>query len=146
MAAPIESHTSGKALKSIGGKMWQRAEDSSGAHVARSRTRAAYGPDDAPQTASLRARIVPACGKGTDNKVVAAKLRCPSKLFEVAWTLRDASVRWPLDARRPGAPRSIADTRVDVVIAKALASVLKYLEDGWRLLHRKHSNSDRRSI
>ncbi len=78
------------------------------------------------QALALRARIVLTCADGIDNKTVAAKL----------WITQQTVSKWRggyvmhrldglLDAPRPGAPRSIDDTRVDAVIAKTLESMPK---------------------
>ena len=76
------------------------------------------------QALALRARIVLACADGIDNKTVAAKLRVTQQTIS-KWRARYVAHRLDglLDAPRPGAPRTIDDTRVDAVIAKTLESV-----------------------
>ncbi|NUX58480.1 IS630 family transposase [Paraburkholderia youngii] len=76
------------------------------------------------QAAALRARIMLACADGIDNKTVAAKLRVTQQTVS-KWRARYVAHRLDglLDAPRPGAPRTIDDTRVDAVIAKTLESV-----------------------
>jgi len=76
------------------------------------------------QALALRARIVLACADGVDNKVVAARQRVTPQTVS-KWRARFVEQRLDglLDAPRPGAPRSIDDTRVDAVIAKTLESI-----------------------
>lgn len=76
------------------------------------------------QALALRARIVLSCADGMQNKAVAAKLRVTPQTVS-KWRGRFVSHRLDglLDAPRPGAPRTIADTHVDAVIAKTLESV-----------------------
>src|SRR5690606_12491691 len=76
------------------------------------------------QALALRARIVLACADGADNKSVAARQRVTPQTVS-KWRARFVEQRLDglLDAPRPGAPRSIDDTRVDAVIAKTLESV-----------------------
>jgi transposase len=76
------------------------------------------------QALALRARIVLACAEGADNKVVAARQRVTPQTVS-KWRARFVEQRLDglLDAPRPGAPRSIDDTRIDAVIAKTLESV-----------------------
>ena len=76
------------------------------------------------QALALRARIVLACAAGADNKVVAARQRVTPQTVS-KWRARFVEQRLDglLDAPRPGAPRSIDDTRIDAVIAKTLESV-----------------------
>ena len=76
------------------------------------------------QALALRARIVLACAAGADNKVVATLQRVTPQTVS-KWRARFVEQRLDglLDAPRPGAPRSIDDTRVDAVIAKTLESV-----------------------
>lgn len=76
------------------------------------------------QALALRARIVLSCADGMENKAVAAKLRVTPQTVS-KWRGRFVSDRLDglLDALRPGAPRTIADTHVDAVIAKTLESV-----------------------
>lgn len=76
------------------------------------------------QALALRARIVLSCADGMENKAVAAKLRVTPQTVS-KWRGRFVSDRLDglLDAPRPGAPRTIADTHVDAVIAKTLESV-----------------------
>jgi transposase len=76
------------------------------------------------QALALRARIVLACAAGADNKVVAARQRVTQQTVS-KWRARFVEQRLDglLDAPRPGAPRTIDDSRVDAVIAKTLESV-----------------------
>jgi len=76
------------------------------------------------QALALRARIVLSCADGADNKVVAARQRVTPQTVS-KWRARFVEHRLDglLDAPRPGAPRTIDDTRVDAVIAKTLESV-----------------------
>ena len=76
------------------------------------------------QALALRARIVLGCADGADNKVVAARQRVTQQTVS-KWRARFVEHRFDglLDAPRPGAPRTIDDTRVDAVIAKTLESV-----------------------
>jgi transposase len=68
--------------------------------------------------------LVLACAAGADNKVVAARQRVMPQTVS-KWRARFVEQRLDglLDAPRPGAPRSIDDTRIDAVIAKTLESV-----------------------
>jgi len=76
------------------------------------------------QALALRARIVLACAEGIDNKVVASRQRVTPQTVS-KWRARFVEDRLDglLDAPRPGAPRTIDDSRVDAVIAKTLESV-----------------------
>ena len=76
------------------------------------------------QAMALRARIVLACADGVANKEVAARQRVTQQTVS-KWRARFVEQRLDglLDAPRPGAPRSIDDTRVDAVVAKTLESV-----------------------
>ncbi|AJY39098.1 helix-turn-helix domain protein [Burkholderia humptydooensis] len=76
------------------------------------------------QAMALRARIVLACAEGMDNKTVAAKQRVTQQTVS-KWRARFVADRLDglLDTPRPGAPRTIDDSRVDAVIAKTLESV-----------------------
>jgi transposase len=76
------------------------------------------------QALALRARIVLACADGVANKEVAARQRVTQQTVS-KWRARFVEQRLDglLDAPRPGAPRSIDDTRVDAVVAKTLESV-----------------------
>jgi transposase len=76
------------------------------------------------QALALRARIVLACAEGIDNKEVAAKQRVTQQTVS-KWRARFLKDRLDglQDAPRPGAPRTIDDSRVDAVIAKTLESV-----------------------
>ena len=78
------------------------------------------------QALALRARIVLACAKGMDNKAVAMLQRVTQQTV-CKWRRRFVEQRMDglLDAPRPGAPRSIDDTRVDAVVAKTLESLPK---------------------
>jgi transposase len=76
------------------------------------------------QALALRARIVLGCADGGDNKAVAVRQRVTPQTVS-KWRARFVEQRLDglLDAPRPGAPRTIADARVDAVIAKTLESV-----------------------
>lgn len=76
------------------------------------------------QALALRARIVLACAQGFDNKTVAARQRVTQQTVS-KWRARFVELRLDglLDAPRPGAPRTIDDSRVDAVVAKTLESV-----------------------
>ena len=76
------------------------------------------------QALALRARIVLACAEGIDNTVVASRQRVTPQTVS-KWRARFVEDRLDglLDAPRPGAPRTIDDSRVDAVIAKTLESV-----------------------
>ncbi len=76
------------------------------------------------QALAMRARIVLACAGGADNKVVAARQGVTQQTVS-KWRARFVEQRLDglLDAPRPGAPRTIDDSRVDAVIAKTLESV-----------------------
>ena len=76
------------------------------------------------QALAMRARIALACAEGTDNKLVASRRRVTPQTVS-KWRARFVEHRLDglLDAPRPGAPRTIDDTRVDAVIAKTLESV-----------------------
>src|SRR4051794_20805688 len=75
-----------------------------------------------PKTAqrlALRSRIVLACGDGQDNGSVAAKLGV-SRATVGKWRRRflDARPDGLCDEPRPGAPRTIADAKVEEVITR----------------------------
>ena len=76
------------------------------------------------QALALRARILLACADGQDNKAVASRQRVVPQTV-CKWRARFAEHRLDglLDAPRSGAPRTIADARVDAVIAKTLESI-----------------------
>ena len=76
------------------------------------------------QALALRARIVLGCAEGMDNKAVAARQRVTQQTVS-KWRSRFVEYRLDglLDAPRPGAPRTIDDTRIDALIAKTLESV-----------------------
>ncbi len=76
------------------------------------------------QATALRARIVLGCAEGMDNKAVAARQRVTQQTVS-KWRSRFVEHRLDglLDAPRPGAPRTINDTRIDALIAKTLESV-----------------------
>lgn len=76
------------------------------------------------QATALRARIVLGCAEGMDNKAVAARQRVTQQTVS-KWRSRFVEHRLDglLDAPRPGAPRTIDDTRIDALIAKTLESV-----------------------
>jgi len=76
------------------------------------------------QALALRARIVLGCADGSDNQDVAARQRVTKQTVS-KWRARFVERRLDglFDAPRPGAPRSIDDSRVDALIAKTLESV-----------------------
>lgn len=76
------------------------------------------------QALALRARIVLACAEGADNKAVASRQRVTPQTVS-KWRSRFVARRLDglLDAPRPGAPRTIDDSRVDALIAKTLESI-----------------------
>ncbi|RJF95562.1 IS630 family transposase [Noviherbaspirillum saxi] len=73
------------------------------------------------QALALRSRIVLECAGGAENKAVAVKLAVTRQTVS-KWRARFVHMRLDglLDAPRSGAPRTIDDARVDVVIAKTL--------------------------
>jgi len=73
-----------------------------------------------------RARIVLACATGLDNKSVAQKLRM-NPVTVGKWRARFVAQRLDglLDEPRPGAPRTITDTRVEDVVVRTLESTPK---------------------
>lgn len=78
------------------------------------------------QALALRARIVLGCAEGLENNAVAARQRVTPQTVS-KWRARFVELRLDglLDAPRPGAPRTIDDSRVDAVIAKTLESIPK---------------------
>lgn len=76
------------------------------------------------QALALRARIVLACGEGSQNKDVAAKLRV-DKATVGKWRRRFVERRMDglHDEPRSGAPRAIDDVRIEAVIVKTLESL-----------------------
>ena len=76
------------------------------------------------QALALRARIVLACADGADNQDVAARQRVTKQTVS-KWRARFVERRLDglVDAPRPGAPRTIDDSRVDALIAKTLESL-----------------------
>jgi len=76
------------------------------------------------QALALRARIVLGCAEGLENNAVAARQRVTPQTVS-KWRARFVELRLDglLDAPRPGAPRTIDDSRVDAVIAKTLESL-----------------------
>lgn len=78
------------------------------------------------QALATRSRIVLECAKGIDSKTVAQRVSVSEQTVS-KWRNRFAVSRLDglLDAPRPGAPRTIDDSRVDAVIAKTLESVPK---------------------
>lgn len=76
------------------------------------------------QALALRSRIILECATGIDSKRVAQQMSVAQQTVS-KWRNRFATNRLDglLDAPRPGAPRTIDDTRVDAVIAKTLATV-----------------------
>ena len=76
------------------------------------------------QALALRSRIVLACASGEDNKAVAQHLRITPQTVS-KWRGRFVAHRLDglLDAPRPGAPRTIDDSKVDALIARTLESM-----------------------
>ena len=76
------------------------------------------------QALALRSRIVLSCAKGLTNQAVAAQLQITQQTVS-KWRQRFVVQRLDglLDAPRTGAPRTIDDAKVDVVIARTLESV-----------------------
>jgi transposase len=75
------------------------------------------------QQLSLRARIVPRCAAGLDNKTVARELGVSAGVVG-KWRRRFVAKRLEglLDQPRPGAPRKITDERVEKVVIRTLES------------------------
>ena len=73
------------------------------------------------QALARRARIVLACAEGTSVTDVACDLQVTRDTVR-KWRSRflDAGLRGLADAPRPGAPRTITDEQVELVIAKTL--------------------------
>jgi transposase len=73
------------------------------------------------QRLATRAKIVPACAEGLDNKTVAAQLRV-NTVTVGKWRQRflDDRLEGLSDGPRPGAPRQITDARVEEVVTKTL--------------------------
>ncbi len=71
----------------------------------------------------MRSHIVLECANGIQNKEVARRLRTTPQTVS-KWRSRFISMRLDglVDAPRPGAPRTIEDTRVDAVITRTLES------------------------
>ena len=76
------------------------------------------------QALALRSRIVLSCAQGLTNQAVAAQLQITQQTVS-KWRQRFVVQRLDglLDAPRTGAPRTIDDAKVDVVIARTLESV-----------------------
>jgi transposase len=76
------------------------------------------------QALALRARIVLACAEGRQNKEVAARLRADEGTVS-KWRRRFVEQRMDglHDEPRSGAPRTIADARIEAVIVKTLESL-----------------------
>src|SRR4051812_8796561 len=72
---------------------------------------------------ATRARIVPACAEGLENKRVAARLRVCSATVGT-WRRRFVERRLEglADEPRPGAPRTITDADVERVVTRTLES------------------------
>jgi transposase len=75
------------------------------------------------QGLALRARIVLGCAAGLSNKVVAARERVTAQTVG-KWRRRfvERGIDGLLDEPRPGAPRTIDDTKVERVIVQTLES------------------------
>src|SRR5512133_1266623 len=75
------------------------------------------------QALALRARIVLGCAAGLSNKVVAARERVTAQTVG-KWRRRfvERGIDGLLDEPRPGAPRTIDDTKVERVIVQTLES------------------------
>lgn len=78
------------------------------------------------QALALRSRIVLECAKGAENNAVARRLAITPQTVS-KWRTRFVSMRLDglVDAPRPGAPRTIEDTKVDALIARTLESTPK---------------------
>ena len=75
------------------------------------------------QALAMRSRIILECANGIQNREVAHRLRTTPQTVS-KWRSRFISMRLDglVDAPRPGAPRTIEDTRVDAVITHTLES------------------------
>ena len=75
------------------------------------------------QALALRSRIILACARGIDNKVVAERLAVTSKTVS-KWRNRFVAMRLEglMDAPRSGAPRRIEDAQVEALITRTLES------------------------
>lgn len=75
------------------------------------------------QALALRARIVLRCAEGGENKSIAEEMKL-SRGTVLKWRLRFAKLRLQglQDEPRPGAPRKIADARVERIIVDTLES------------------------
>src|SRR5215469_16778447 len=73
------------------------------------------------QALAMRSRIVLACAEGTPNKKVAVALGV-SRPTVTKWRARFVAARLEglVDEPRPGAPRTITDAQVELVITKTL--------------------------
>jgi len=78
------------------------------------------------QSLALRSKIVLACAEGTDNKTVAAELRCAAMTVG-KWRRRFIESRLDglVDEDRPGRPASITLDQVEEVLVATLESTPK---------------------
>jgi transposase len=73
------------------------------------------------QSLALRSKIVLACGRGLDNKQVAAELGVvPATVGKWRRRFVDKRLDGLLDEPRPGGPRSISDEQIEAVIVATL--------------------------
>lgn len=75
------------------------------------------------QRLAMRSKIILACAEGDDNKVVAQKLSV-HMITVGTWRRRFIAKRLEglVDEPRPGAPRKLADTKVEAIVTKTLES------------------------
>src|SRR3954470_21024433 len=75
------------------------------------------------QALALRARIVLRCADGGENKAIAEEMKL-ARGTVLKWRLRFAKLRLQglQDEPRPGAPRKIADAKVERIIVDTLES------------------------
>ena len=75
------------------------------------------------QRLALRARLVLACAAGADNKEVARRLRVtPHTVGKWRARFLDARLEGLADEPRPGAPRALADAKIEEVLTRTLES------------------------